>query len=294
MGTRNILSKRWENNDEKQYDFYWHGILVGFVIVPFNEDKPVDFVASSIIDMNVARQSARFLYKKFKRDISVQHGKKIVLLKCDYFEKGQDNHDQIKKSSDDLNWKIYNHNKMYIGKVAEIKSKQGPAVALCMKNNVFVEDVIDSIQSLFKKHSVIQLTKSGNSDERIIIDKDTELVVIEYYLVNKFHIEKRYKTVEKKVPFVAKQKTKPDTPRGSLVMKDPILMSKMLTVILTQKQIANGGVEKWQQRANEQMTPIKILDSDGKTVDTVYPENIEKIREEHIEKIRNMAREIVY
>ena len=71
-------------------------------------------------------------------------------------------------------------------------------------------------------------------------------------------------------------------------------MSKMLSVTLTQKQINNGGVEKWQQRANEQMTPIKILDSDGKLVDTVYPEDVEKIRNERIEKIRNMAREIVY
>lgn len=294
MSTRNILSKRCENDIEKQYDFYWHGILVGIVIVPLNEDKPVDFVANSVINMDVARQSARFIYKKFARDISVQHGKKIVLLKRNYFEKDPDKNNKHKKSHDGLNWKIYNHNKMYMGKVAEIKSKKGPAVALCIKNNVFVEDIIDSIQSLLKKYSVIQLTKKGNSDELMIVEKDTELVVIEYYLVNKFHIEKKYKTVEKKAPVVVKQKIKSDTPRGSLVMKDPILMSKMLSVTLTQKQINNGGVEKWQQRANEQMTPIKILDSDGKLVDTVYPEDVEKIRNERIEKIRNMAREIVY
>ncbi len=287
MGTRSILSKRCENDIEKQYDFYWHGILVGIVIVPLNEDKPVDFVANSVISMDVARQSARFVYKKFARDISVQHGKKTVLLKRNYFEKDPDKNNKTKKSQDGLNWKIYNHNKMYIGKVAEIKSKKGPVVAFCIKNNVFVEDVIDSIQSLLKKHSVIQLTKKDNSDEPMIVEKDTELVIIEYYLVNKFHIEK-------KVPVVVKQEIKSDTPRGSLVMKDPILMSKMLTVILTQKQINNGGVEKWQQRANEQMTPIKILDSDGKLVDTVYPEDIQKIRNERIEKIRNMAREIVY
>ena len=55
MSTRNILSKRCENDIEKQYDFYWHGILVGIVIVPLNEDKPVDFVANSVINMDVAR-----------------------------------------------------------------------------------------------------------------------------------------------------------------------------------------------------------------------------------------------
>ena len=298
MSIRNILSKKRETTTETVYDFYWHGVLVGVVNVPFIKDEPVEFITKNIISMSDIRQASRFLYKNYERDISVQHGKKIILLDRNYFEKPVDK--KIKERTDNLSeWRIYNaYGRIYIGKILE--ESFNTVILRIKKSGAFAEDVIHSVNSLLKKYDVVKLTMLYAPEKQATFERDFNSSLINTIIINKIGMPKKCdagKKIVKQTPVKA-VKSKPDdnTKTNYLVNDtkhiDPALLSKTLTVTMNKTQTLESAKQRAQHMANLQYVCIKLLDNNGKFVCNIYPQNVEQIRADKLEQLKQILHRV--
>lgn len=301
MSSRTVLNNKYENYTEKAYDFSWRGVLVGVVIVPFIKEEPVDFVANGTITMGTARQAARFLYKRFERDISVQRGKRIVLLNREYFEKTVEK--PVKERTEIISgWRIYNaYGKTYIGKIAE---ENYDVVKLRIKKHgAFADDVIHAVHSLLKKYKIVKLTTLDDPTQEAIFDNDSGSSLIETIVINKFGMEKRYdpnkqknvvkpKPVKKIKPKFEPKNTEPKDSIDETKHVDPVVLQKPLTLMKGSKQTIEAAKEKSQQMANLQYVCVKLLDENGKFICNIYPQNVEKIRQTRLNQLKTMLHRI--
>ncbi len=291
------LNQTFQDDKTKTYEVIWRSMFSGQVVVPNASDKPIDFIAYSGINMAYARQIASWLYREFKRDIFIRTAKKSALLKAESFEKPVV---EKKVKKDDLKWRVYNaYGKRYIGKIAEFNYKYQTAIELRVKKcGASADDVIHSVRSLLKRYQTVKLTTADNADTFANIGADFDLGVIEYIVKNKFGFKSESKkSVKEQTPtqnaniekFIAK-----NTEYENTIHIDPMVLSKTLTLTMNPKQTVDAAKKRAQQMANLQYVAVKLLDSKGKFVCNIYPQDVEKIRATRIEKMKELAHRMVY
>ena len=279
---KKYLTQKSKAKNSITYEIVWHDMLAGTATVSNEHNKPVVFIAYPGINLTYGRQIAKWLSHEFERDISIQVKNKTVLLKYENAKK------PIVEKQNNLNWRTYTiQGNTYIGKIAEFEHTKHMAVELCVKPNVFADDVIYSVRSLFKKYTLVKLTMRNKPDIFANIEIGCDASVLNNIVMKKFGL--KFKNDKQNQIILDDKDTNDehdDAPQTPNV--DPMILSKIVTVTMNKKQTVDMAKQRAQQMANLQYVAVKLFDADGKFICNIYPQDVEKIRAECAAQIKRM------
>ena len=295
---------------ETEYKVCLAGTFVGQLFVPNETNKKAVLKTYHVLEKKYLTRIASDVTNKYKLDVSVQTPRKEYEFYTTSF-----NAPKPKKIPDNLKWRTYIiHGKMYVGKVAEFNYENKIAVAFRIKKyELFADDIVYSVCSLLKKYPLVKLSSAKNPDVFTNIDTTFDTHTIEYIIKNNFNLPSKVIPVETitatptETPQIIKDvkidnnvettsnnniPEKPVKKYDDSQTIDPVIFFKTLTLTMNKTQTLDKARQSAQQMANLQYVCVKLLDNNGKFVCNMYPQNIEKIREERLAQIKQMMGKI--